>query len=84
MSSVSFMQKYETHASLETYELSNRHGLCLPSVIGYPSIFRDKDCRRSLLAGQRTWCAKSENSREYEQPTTICLDYFAACVVFGR
>jgi hypothetical protein len=84
MSSISFMQKYEMHASLETYELSNRHGLCLPSVTGYPIIFKDKNCRRSLLAGQRTWWSKSENSGEYEQPTAICLDYFTTCAVSGR
>jgi hypothetical protein len=78
------MQKYEMHASLETYELSNRHGLCLPSVTGYPSIFKDKNCRRSLLVGQRTWCSKSENSGQYEQPIAICLNYFAACAVSGQ
>jgi ribosomal protein L32 len=38
----------------------------------------------SFMQKYETICAKSENSGEYERPTTICLDYFAACVVFGR
>jgi hypothetical protein len=58
----------------------------LPSVTGYRNVYKDKKDwrRRSLLAGQRTWCSSCENSGECGQPAATCLDYFAGRAVSGR
>jgi hypothetical protein len=57
------MQKYEMHASVETYELSYRHVLCLPLVIGYPTYTRTRTPGEAYLQGKEHGV---QVMREYE------------------
>jgi hypothetical protein len=77
------MQKYEMHASVETYELCYRHGLCLPLVIGYPTYTRTMTPEEAYLQGKEHGI---QIMRTLENMNNLhpCLDYFADCVVFGR